>query len=142
LRIIERRLSALVSPDRRDASRDSRYHLLDPYLRFYFRFIAPNLDLIEQELTAVLWERMSDQFRAFVGETAFEELARAWVLAEARTGRLPFMPERVGSHWSTSAQIDVVAVNWREKQLLLGECKWGVDAVSRTIVRELAVHHW
>ena len=30
------------------------YHLADPYLRFYFRFIAPNLNLVEQELTDLL----------------------------------------------------------------------------------------
>lgn len=69
-----------VRPDRRPTSRSSRYYLADPYLRFYFRFIAPNLGLIEQELTGLLWERIRAQFRAFVGVTAFEELCREWTL--------------------------------------------------------------
>jgi hypothetical protein len=43
----------------------------------------------------------------------------------------------VGSHWAQDVQLDVVAVNWREKAILLGECKWGVDAVGRSILREL-----
>ena len=30
-----------------------------------------------------------------------------------------------------------MAVNWREKAILLGECKWGVDVVRRPVVREL-----
>lgn len=34
-------------------------------------------------------------------------------------------------------QVDVVAINWTERQILLGECKWGHEAVSRQIVREL-----
>jgi AAA+ ATPase superfamily predicted ATPase len=137
LHLIDRRLPATIPPNRRGSSRSSRYHLADPYLRFYFRFIAPNLGLVEQELTGLLWERMSEQFRAFVGETAFEELCRSWILAQARAERLPFVPEIVGSHWAQDVQVDVVALNWREQAILLGECKWGVDAVGRSVVREL-----
>lgn len=137
LHLIDRRLPATVPSDRRGTSRSSRYHLADPYLRFYFRFITPNLGLVEQELTGLLWERMSEQFRAFVGETAFEDLCREWTLVQARTGRLPFAPEIVGSHWAQDVQVDVVALNWREQAILLGECKWGVGAVSRSVVREL-----
>jgi AAA+ ATPase superfamily predicted ATPase len=137
LYLIDRRLPATIPPDRRGTSRSSRYHLADHYLRFYFRFIAPNLGLVEQELTGLLWERISEQFRAFVGETAFEELCRSWTLARARAGKLPFAPEIVGSHWSRDVQVDVVALSWREQAILLGECKWGVDAVGRSVVREL-----
>jgi AAA+ ATPase superfamily predicted ATPase len=137
LRLVERRLPALMPPEQRRTSRNSRYHLADSYLRFYFRFIAPNLSLVEQELTELLWERMAEQFRAFVGATAFEELCREWVLAQARENKLPFVPETVGSHWAQDVQVDVAAVNWREKALLLGECKWGVDAVGRSVLTEI-----
>ena len=44
---------------------------------------------------------------------------------------------KVGSHWSRQAQADVVAVNWRERAILLGECKWGAEPVGRDVVREL-----
>jgi hypothetical protein len=43
----------------------------------------------------------------------------------------------VGSHWSRDAQVDVVGVNWAEKAILLGECKWGAGAVGQNVVREL-----
>jgi len=137
LGLIERRILATIPPDQRRATTRSRYHLRDSYLRFYFRFIAPNLNLVEQELTDVLWERMGEQFRAFVGETAFEDLCREWTLVQARARRLPFSPEMVGSHWSPDAQVDVVAINWRDKAIFLGECKWGLDAVGRSVIREL-----
>ena len=143
LRLIERRLPATIPPERRRTSRSGRYHLADPYLRFYFRFIAPNLDLVEQELTDLLWQRIGEQFRAFVGVTAFEDLCRQWTLAQARAGTLPLAPEIVGSHRARDAQVDVVAVNWREQAILLGECKWGMEPVGRSVVRELvdkAVH--
>jgi hypothetical protein len=50
---------------------------------------------------------------------------------------LPFTPEVVGSHWSATVQADVVAINWHEKQILIGECKWGADGIDRQIAREL-----
>lgn len=46
-------------------------------------------------------------------------------------------PEVVGSHWSADVQLDVVAINWHDKTILLGECKWGVRAVGRSVIREL-----
>jgi AAA+ ATPase superfamily predicted ATPase len=137
LHLIERRLPATITPERRESSRSSRYHLADPYLRFYFRFIAPNLNMVEQELTDLLWERIGEQFRAFVGLTAFEDLCREWTLAQARAGQLSFPPEIVGSHWAADVQVDVVSVNWREQAILLGECKWGTDSVGRSTIREL-----
>ena len=30
-----------------------------------------------------------------------------------------------------------MAINWHEKAILLGECKWGTDAVGRDVLREL-----
>lgn len=137
LHLVERRIPATVPPDKRLTSRKSRYHLADPYLRFYFRFIAPNLDLVEQELTDLLWERIAEQFRAFVGLTTFEELCREWVLVQARARRLSMAPEIVGSHWAADAQVDVVAVNWRDRAILLGESKWGTSPVRRSVVRDL-----
>lgn len=84
-----------------------------------------------------VWADIRAQMRAFVGMTAFEELCREWVLARARNGDLPFAPEDVGSHWSADVQVDVVAISWREKAILLSECKWGTDHVGRALLREL-----
>jgi len=55
LNLVERRIPATVSLKQRRTSRLSRYYLSDPYLRFYYRFIDPNLHLIEQGLTGRLW---------------------------------------------------------------------------------------
>lgn len=96
-----------------------------------------NLDLIAQELYDELEERIADQLRAFVGMTTFEELCQEWVLIQARRRNLPFSVEQVGAHWDSQVQVDVAAISWREKALLLGEVKWQQDRVSRRIIREL-----
>lgn len=136
LRLVERRLPATVPPARRRQARAGRYHLTDPYFRFYFRFIAPHYSELPYRAEPIL-AHVREELRAFVGLTGFEDLSRQWVAQQSRAGKLPFEAADVGSHWSRDVQVDVVAVNWREKALLLGECKWGLDAVERNVVREL-----
>ena len=47
---------------------------------------------------------------------------------------LGFAPQAVGSHWSRSVQIDVIAINWQTHDVLLGECKWGAEAVDLSLL--------
>lgn len=134
---VRRELPATIPPNKRQTSRLSRYVLADNYLRFYFRFVRSNLDLIAQQLYDEVEKRISEQLRAFIGMTAFEELSREWILTQARAGKMPFSVEQVGSHWGGGVQVDVVAINWRERQLLLGESKWQAEPIRRRVVREL-----
>ncbi len=136
LGMVERRLPATLPPAKRSRSHQGRYHLLDHYHRFHFRFIDPNLDLLEQKRYNQVWEKIESQIRAFVGGTAFEELCRAWVWSEADHQGLSFVPEIVGSHWGRGIQIDVVAIDWRSKHILLGEAKWEVDQISAKMLKD------
>jgi len=136
LKLIERRVPATVPLAKLRTSKQSRYYLCDPFLRFYYRFIDPNLHLIERGLTNRLWKMMEHNFRAFVA-LSFEELCRDWTLSQAQADALPFAPDNVGSHWSSEVQVDVVVIAWREKRILLGECKWGDRPVGRAVISEL-----
>jgi AAA+ ATPase superfamily predicted ATPase len=136
LHLVERRLPITIPMSGLHKSRLGRYHLSDPYFRFYFRFLAPFHDTLTFDPDRVLTQ-VKDGLRAFVGQTAFEQISQEWVLQQGKKEQLPFEPEAVGSHWSASVQVDVVAINWREKQILLGECKWGQDHIDRQVIREL-----
>jgi AAA+ ATPase superfamily predicted ATPase len=120
LRLVERRLPVTVPPSQRRRSRRGRYHITDPYFRFYFRFIAPYRDELAYRPERVL-PLIREGLRPFVGLTAFEELSRQWLAEQGRAGSLPFEPQEVGSHWSRRVQVDVVAVDWRGRVILLGE---------------------
>ncbi len=136
LKFIERRLPATVPTPKRRRSRQGRYHIIDPYFRFFFRFIAPFHESIPFDIEPAM-TKVREEFRAFVGQTIFEELAREWIQKQAKLDTTFFTPERVGSHWSRHVQVDVVAINWREKRLILGECKWGRQVVDKGTAREL-----
>jgi AAA+ ATPase superfamily predicted ATPase len=114
LRLVERRLPVTVPPARRRRARSGRYHLSDPYFRFYFRFIAPYQDEASYRPERVL-ARIREGLRTFVGATAFEELSRQWLAERGRAGQLPFEIQEVGSHWSRQEQVDVVGINWAKR---------------------------
>ena len=135
LTFVQRQIPATLPKNKRTTQ--GRYVLDDAFLRFYFRFLAPNRILLEQGLSNRLWDLIGESLRAFVGQTAFEEICRTWTLEQAIAGRLPFLPDMVGRHWSGDVEIDVVAINWQQRQLLLGECKWGADLVGRDVIESL-----
>ena len=137
LHLIERRLPATTPLSKLKTAKTARYYLSDHFLRFYYRFVDPNLHLIERGLANRLWQMMSEQLRAFVAY-AFEDICREWIISQAQDqGELPLVPDNVGSHWSKHVQVDVVAINWRDRQLLLGECKWGDHSVGKNVLSEL-----
>ncbi|MEM7800694.1 MAG: ATP-binding protein [Chloroflexota bacterium] len=136
LRFVERRLPATVPNNKRRLSKSGRYHISDPYFRFYFRFIAPFHEVLPFNTDPVLTQ-IETHLRAFVGATAFEALCREYLRRFCKREKSETQPERIGSHWSRRVQIDVVAINWHEKQLYLGECKWGGTATKLSQLREL-----
>ena len=137
LRLVEKRIRASVPVNRHDKARYARYFLADPFLRFYYYMVEPNRTFLAQQNYGVVLRHFAEQMRPFVAAT-FEDLCRTWTLAMARAGRLPFAPEYIGSDWrGREHQIDVMAVNWREAQVLVGEAKWGESRVDHQVYAKL-----
>lgn len=137
LEFIERREPVLASP----RSKSGRYFVRDHFLRFYYRFIVPQLGPIERGYQAAAASKIDAELRPFLGEHVFEELCREWVWAAALTGQLDFTPEVVGSYWRTyrgkGVQLDVIAAAPRQKRLLIGEAKWGRVPLERHLLTDL-----
>lgn len=118
-------------------SRKSRYHVADPYLRFYFRFLANRQDQLALNVKELALKEIQRHLLDFIGTHTWEELCREWVFRAGATGVLPFMADQVGSYWDKSSQIDVVGINRMEKTLVLGECKWSPKQVGTHVADSL-----
>jgi AAA+ ATPase superfamily predicted ATPase len=137
LRLVEKRIRASVPVAEHEKARYARYYLADPFLRFYYRLVEPNRSYLAQQVYEPVLRNFTEQLRPFVAAT-FEDLCRNWTLEMGRADRLPFIPEFVGSDWhGGEVQADVVAVNWREAQVLIGEAKWGEGAVDLAVYKSL-----
>jgi len=114
-----------VTERKPDRSKRVVYRIVDPYVGFWHRTIAPlvnagSLALVDPER---LWDdAVEPRIENYMGPV-FEQLCREFV---SQTDRLPFRPVRVGEWWDASSQnqVDVVALGGKG-ELLVGECKWG-----------------
>jgi len=118
-------------------SRAGRYHITDPYLRFYFRFLADRQDQLALGAQDIALAEINRHMIDFIGRYTWEELCREWVLRAGALGALAVMSDHVGSAWNSKAQVDVVGINSMEKTLILGECKWTLSSNGRKVMTEL-----
>lgn len=130
---IERRVPVTQSP----RSRLGRYHVIDPYLRFYFRFLAGRQAQLALGATQRALDEIKRHLLDFIGTHTWEELCREWVLWAGDRGELPLAPDQVGSAWTSRVQVDVVGINSREKTLCLGESKWSPRRAERRVLTDL-----
>jgi uncharacterized protein len=120
-----------------ERSRLGRYHIVDPYLRFYYRFLASRQSQLALGVQEQALAEIKRHLRDFIGANTWEELCREWILRASAQQAVPVLVDQVGSAWTRAAQVDVVGVNTMEKTLVLGECKWGPEPSSRSVLTEL-----
>ena len=130
---MDRKVSVTSKPN----SRSGRYHIVDPYLRFYYRFLEKRQDQIALGIQEPALAEITRHMIDFIGQHTWEELCREWVLRSITRKVLPFMPDQVGRAWNKNAEIDVAGINSMEKTMILGECKWGQSASDRPILKTL-----
>lgn len=116
-------------------ARHVRFVLIDPLLRFWFKFVFPNLSFIQQMgPQRTMREIVRPQLDSFFGH-CFESLCREALprLYEQEGVGAAFT---VGEYWDKEVQIDVVGLrddNWTD----LGECKWGPVHSFKQLTAEL-----
>lgn len=108
------------------------YAIADPFLRFWFRFVAPRESRLGTRAQAdrYLEDSVLPQLDKFVSEDAFERVCQDWLAREladaAEVGRWwgSIRRREGGKPRSRSYEADAVAVNARGEVIALGSCKW------------------
>ncbi|MBC7095430.1 ATP-binding protein [Thermococcus sp.] len=99
------------------------YRFRDLYFAFWFRFVAPYFEEIESGFPDGAVEEFRQAFNQYTG-LAFEEIVRQLLTELNREGRLPFKFTKIGRWWHKGEEIDIVALNKKEKKGLFVEVKW------------------
>jgi uncharacterized protein len=128
-----RRLPITAGP----SSRLGRYHITDPYLRFYYRFLASRQAQLAMGETELALAEIKRHLLDYIGTHTWEELCREWTLRAGVRGVIPVAADQVGSVWSREAQVDVAGINSMTKILIMGECKWQPRPVEWSVVQAL-----
>lgn len=135
LDILEREVP--ITEDNPEKSKKGLYKIKDNYLRFWFAFVYPNMSFIESGHSNIALTKIKQglikNHTAFVYEDVCRE--RMWDLNGE--GAWPFLFTKLGSYWDSNTEIDVVALDPEDKNLILGECKYWKDPVGISVLRDL-----
>lgn len=118
------------------------YRIADPFMEFYYKFIAPNKSLLAIGRT----ERVKSMIEARINEHAgllWERLCRTAVSGNSLYGH----DWKVAGRWwgkvldeegkPVQMEFDVVAESMDRKYLLVGECKWKKADYADRLMTEL-----
>ncbi len=134
LRMVERLVP--VTERQPEKSKRGHYRITDPFLRFWFAFIFPNRNYLEQELLDFVWEqRIAPRLDQFLG-TTFEDVCMSY-LREVGYRQHPYVLEHLGRFWDRETEVDMVAFDDARNHLLLAECKWSRNAVGIDVLDSL-----
>jgi len=97
------------------------YTIADFYFGFWFRFISPYYEEIENEAPEAAIVNFERNFNTYLG-TPFECYARSM------TGKIlkkhGYILSKIGRWWHGDVDIDIVAIDDHNKTVIFGEAKW------------------
>jgi AAA+ ATPase superfamily predicted ATPase len=114
-----------------EKSRLGRYYLSDNFLKFCFRYIHPNLSLIEEGVFDI--STIKQDYNTYLGEV-FEDVCKQFLI---RNREKIFSFTKIGKWWYKDREIDIVALDEQSKQILFCECKWSENVDAEKILQEL-----
>jgi AAA+ ATPase superfamily predicted ATPase len=125
--LIGKRVVAADLPLSLHPSKERRYRVADPYLRFWLAFLDPHMAEIERMRGDLTLARVRDQWTSWRGR-AVEPLVRESLARILPYGDLPAAPA-VGGYWTRSndVEIDLVGADRQpvaKRLLFLGSIKW------------------
>jgi len=120
LRIVKREVP--ITEDKPYKSRKGIYLLADPFFRFWFRYVLPNMSYLEEGDLDFVWEeKIKPSLDIFAGFT-FEDICFQRLKNLNRKNMLPFKARSIGRWWNNKEEIDIVAYD-DQQSFIFGECK-------------------
>ena len=133
LDILEREVP--VTETNPEKSKMGLYQIKDNYLRFWFRFIYPEMARLNLGDTAYVMGKIRANFIdghvAFVYETVCK--SEMWRLAAQ--GKFSF--NKLGKWWNNKEEIDIVALDSEGDDIIFGECKYRNQPMDTDIFEAL-----
>ena len=121
----------------KDAKR-SIYRLADGMFRFWFRFVAPNVDRINKDQGEIVYRNIEAQISDFMGQV-FEEISKQYLWKLNLAGDVDFATaERwwgTNPHHKRQEEIDIIAYD--DGKMIFCECKWRNEKVAKSILDNL-----
>ena len=141
LQIVEREFSVLSGVKEQAASSRGLYRITDNFFRFWFSFVFTNIsDLETGDAVGVYTHEVEPKLNDFA-PPVFETVCREFIRNKNQLGELNFRIAKLGRWWGKlnksvtteegktkqvayDSEIDILAVDSKTKNYILGECKF------------------
>ncbi len=123
--------------ERAPDSRRGRYFITDPFLRFFYRFLAAYQSKLALGKMDQTMQSIEQGLPQFIEDNTWQELCREWVLMASAHDELPLPIEEIGSEWKRTYVVDIVGVSFEDHTLVLGNCYWSDEALDLEPIEEL-----
>lgn len=130
-----------------EKTRKTLYWISDPFMAFYYRFVAANKSYLALGRYERIMERIQREFNNRVGSVWERSCAQAvslrnlfgkdWGLASRWWGSVPVRNEEGKVTGSEEIELDVVAASEDGRSMLIGECKWNAPDFADRLLRVL-----
>lgn len=124
LDILEREVP--ITEKNPEKSKMGLYKIKDNYIKFWFLFIYPYKSFIETDYKDFVLDKIRKGFIPNHTAFVYEDICRKEYMNELIVqGVWDFVPQKIGRWWDRKdTEIDIVAVDENEKNIIFGECKY------------------
>jgi len=126
-----------ITEERPEKSRKGLYIIIDPFLNFWFKYILPFKSEIESGNLDEVFKYIDRQFdltTSFIYQDLCQDILKIKL-------KNTFKFNRIGRWWDSInknyVEIDLVAFNEENKNILFGEAKWSKSKLGTNILNEL-----
>ena len=107
-----------------EKSRRGKYFVVDPYLRFYYRFLSTHQASLAMGAQQKALDAIDENLDQFIELYTWRELCREWLRSANAHGITPFHCEIINAAWTRTQDVGVAAINRAEHRLILGATIW------------------
>ena len=106
-----------------------RYYIKDHFLNFWFKYVKPNIYLLEMEEKDRVVEKIRNEIDIHSSK-AFEDICREHITRKLKL-------TKIGKWWHQNVEIDCIGIDERENKAYFMEAKWKSTPVSREVLNKL-----
>lgn len=112
-----------------ESSKKGIYVITDNFYRFWYRYVFSNKSYYEMLGMDKAADEIMGELSDYMG-LVFEDICRQYLIRQAKTGKLPFVPYVIGKWWGNNPvikaqdDVDLLALDKKKEKGIFVECKF------------------
>lgn len=129
------------TPFAENSSKKTIYAVADNLFRFWYRFIAANMSMIQKDMTDMAYRNISEQLSSYMGPV-FEEICKQYLWELNKQGKAAISFTDLGRWWGNDSknkretEIDIMGTDGKNTAIFC-ECKWSNEKTGTSVLETL-----